>query len=453
MDTLLNKINEILSGPIMVWGVIIIGIILTVRTGFVQFKRHFYMLSYIGKQLLSKNKKKTVNITPFQALSTALAGTIGTGNIAGVASAIAIGGPGALFWMWISAFLGMATKYSEIVLAMKYRQTNKDGSNYGGPMYYIQHAMGGRKLAISFAVICILGSFAMGNMVQSNTGKIAIESIIGTNNIGIVTAIVLIMTLGLGILILGGIKSIVKFTEKFIPAMALFYIISCLTIIFMNISEIPVVIEKILVSAFSLKSVGGGILGYGMVRAIKVGVARGVFTNESGLGSAPIAHAAAENDLPAKQGLWGMFEVYFDTIIMCSLTGFVVILGGLYGDTNLTGTQLTLFTFERYLGNISSTIIAVSTIFFATSTIISWSYYGEECVRYLSKKRIYVIFYKLIYIFLIYYGAMTTIDLVWGLADLFNSLMMVPNLLGVVILSGVVKKETKILDDLILNNK
>lgn len=423
----------------MVWGVIIVGVILSFKTGFIQATKLWYTLKETASSLFKKPDKNAKGITPFQAVTTALSGTIGTGNIVGVATAISLGGAGALFWMWVSAFFGMATKYAEILLAIKFRKKNKDNTYEGGPMYYLREAVNGKWLSVIFAVLCLASSFGIGNMVQSNAVSDAIKSI---SNIDYKPIIIIIAIL-IGFVIIGGIKRIAKTTEALIPAMALFYIAGCVIIIAMNLGSISGVFKEILDGAFNFSSIGGGAAGYLMMKAMKVGFARGVFTNEAGLGSAPIAHAAAEAKSPAQQGLLGIFEVFFDTIVMCTLTGVVILISGLHIDSGLDGAALTLGAFSKYLGGFSAIFIAISTVFFAVSTIIGWSYYGQTCVRYLFKSEFMVLIYKVIYIGAIYFGAVMTIDVVWGISDILNSMMMIPNLIGVVLLSNVVKQETR----------
>ena len=444
MEDFLEHLNSRVISPVMVWVVIIVGIVITLKTGFIQFTRLGFTLKYTFSQMFQKPDKHATGITPFQAVATALSGTIGTGNIAGVATAVAIGGAGAIFWMWVSAFFGMATKYAEIVLSMKYRIRQPDGSFIGGPMYYIEEALGGKKLARLFAFLCLLASFGIGNMTQSNTAAMAIQTFLPISDRHLKLAVILVAIV-VGFVIIGGIKRIAKITSSLVPAMALFYIGGCLFIICMEFSNISAVFVTIFESAFNLQSAVGGVTGFTMINAIKIGFSRGVFTNEAGLGSAPIAHAAAQNKLPALQGLWGIFEVFFDTIIMCTLTGIVILLSGLHIDSSLDSSSLTLRAFQLYLGDFAAVLIAVSSVFFAVATIISWSYYGETCVNYLFGSKFAVTIYKVFYIFAIYVGAITTADIVWGLSDLFNGLMMIPNLIAVMLLLHVVKSETKLL--------
>lgn len=438
MQDLINYLNNFLSGPIIVWGIVIVGIILSIKTNFIQVRK----LGASIKQTLYALFKKTdntVGITPFQAVTTALAGTIGTGNIVGVAAAISIGGAGAIFWMWISAFLGMATKYAEIVLAIRYRE--KNGNEYiGGPMYYLREICKSKFPSIAFAILCILSSFGIGNMVQSNAISGAITSVSTMN----FRPIMIVISIIVGFVIIGGIKRIAKITESFIPFMAVFYMLGCIIIIFMNFDVLGLAFLEIFTGAFDFSSVAGGIMGFLTAKSLRVGFARGVFTNEAGLGSAPIAHAAANAKSPADQGLMGIFEVFFDTIVMCTLTGLVIIISGLYCNPSLDGASLTLSAFTMYLGKYAGIFIAISTIFFAVSSIISWSYYGESCIKFLCKSKYAILIYKIIFVGAIYFGAVTSLDFVWGIADLFNSLMMIPNLIGIILLSNEVKRETKL---------
>ena len=444
MQSVITALNSFFSGPVMVWGVAAVGLILTCKTRFVQFTKLGYTLRYVFSGMFRRPGGKQKGITPFQAVTTALSGTLGTGNIAGVAAAVSIGGAGAIFWMWVSACFGMATKYSEIVLAMKYRRRRADGSFAGGPMYYLERATGGRKLAVVFAAVCLCSSFFMGNMVQSNTAAMAIGAISGWGP-GAMRPLFAGVAVLVGFVIIGGIRRIARVTEALVPAMALFYIGGCLVVIGMNPAGLLAAFGEIFASAFSVKSAAGGIVGYGMAQVIRVGFTRGVFTNEAGLGSAPIAHAAAENPSPAKQGLWGVFEVFFDTIVMCTLTGLVIVISGVHRGGSSDGAALTLQAFDRYLGGFAVLLIGISTAFFAIATIIGWSYYGESCVKYLFRSKTAVFVYKSCYVIAVYLGAVTAIDVVWGLADLFNSLMMIPNLIGVVLLADTVKQETALL--------
>lgn len=441
MQPMLNRLYSLFIEPVMLWGVLAVGLLLTVRTNFIQFRHLIHALRYTFARMFERPREGQRGITPFQAVTTALSGTLGTGNIAGVAAAVSIGGAGALFWMWIGAFLGMATKYSEITLAMRFRKKGASGW-LGGPMYYIEQTWGGKKLASAFAIFCLLSSFFIGNMVQSNTAAAAVRTI-SAQSMTVIGLLFAGIALLIGLVILGGIKRIARTTELLVPAMALFYIGSCLVVLFRNLTALPDVFCRIVSEAFSLKSAAGGISGSLLMRGMKAGFTRGIFTNEAGLGSAPIAHAAAENNLPARQGLWGIFEVFLDTIVMCTLTGLVVILSGGYQSGSSDGAAITLAAFEEYLGSFSALLIGISTVFFAMASIIGWCYYGEVCVRYLFRSKHALLIYKLCYVAAVYIGAVSSIDLIWGLTDICNALMMLPNLLTVALLSGIVREETR----------
>lgn len=438
LQEFINRFNYILTGPVMVWGVLLVGIILSWRTRFVQAtKLPLAIKSFLGSLFCKKRSNR--GITPFQAVATALSGTIGTGNIVGVATAITIGGAGAIFWMWISAFFGMATKYSEIVLAIRFRKKIGKNRYIGGPMLYLEEAVKGKWLSVIFAVLCMLSSFGIGNMVQANAISDAISSVSDFS----IQPIMLGIALLAGFVVIGGIQRIARVTEAFIPAMALFYLVGCFIVVGKNSGMLGTVFAEIFQSAFQSNSVVGGISGFFMNKAMKIGFARGVFTNEAGLGSAPIAHGAADAKSPAQQGLLGIFEVFFDTVVMCTLTGVVILLSGLHNNPQLDGATLTLGAFEKNLGSFAAIFIAVSTVFFALAAIIGWSYYGQACVEYLFHKKKYVLWYKLCYVTMIYIGGIVSLELVWGISDLLNGLMMIPNLLGVVLLSGIVKQETQ----------
>lgn len=432
-------INSFFTGPVMVSLLIIIGMYLTVKSDFIQFKRFFYAMMHTLGSIFKKSDDK--GVSPFQAVTTALSGTIGTGNIAGVATAVAVGGAGAIFWMWVSAFFGMAIKYAEIVLAMKYRRKDETGY-HGGPMYYIKEAAKGEFLSKLFSVFCIFSSCCIGNMIQSNTAIEAIKSSFDLSHASC-KVIALVITITIALVIFGGIKRIARVTELLIPFMALFYLGGCFAVIGMNLNKVVPAFAEIFTSAFSAKSVSGGVLGVIFSKSAKIGISRGIFTNEAGLGSAPIAHAASSNNEPVSQGLWGIFEVFFDTIFMCTLTGLVIIISGLLKTTNLDGAELTLMAFSKYLGSFSTYLLAISTALFAVASIIGWSYYGEQCVSYMFKKKAAKNVYKLFFIFFIYLGTTANASLLWELSDIFNGFMMIPNLTALILLSNVVSEETK----------
>lgn len=435
----LQSIMETLSG--WVWGpymlVLIVGtgVFLTFRLLFWQFR----MLPLAFKQVFGKhpNKQDSGDISQFASLMTALSATIGTGNIAGVATACVLGGPGAVFWMWMTALFGMATKYGEGVLAVKYRVKNDKGEMSGGPMYYIERGLKWKWLALIFALFGTLASFGIGSSVQSNTVALAVE-----NSLGLETWVTgLIITAFSALVILGGIKTISKASSVIVPVMAVGYVAGGLIIIFNNLELVGPALKMIFTYAFTGEAAVGGAIG----AAIRYGVARGVFSNEAGMGSAPIAAAAAKTDHPARQGLVSMTGTFIDTIIVCSITGIVLVMayisaGNSFGDQ--TGAVLTITAFDKLLPGIGGWVVTFGIIFFAYSTILGWSYYGEKCCTYLLGEK-FVLPYRLIYIASVFVGCIATLDLVWLFADTFNGLMAVPNLIALLLLSGVIAKESK----------
>jgi len=430
-------LNGIVWGPPMLILIVGTGIILTWQVNFLQV-RHF---AYIMKNTLMKSFDKeqlTKNeVSPFQALSTAVAATVGVGNIAGVATAIALGGPGAIFWMWVSAFFGMVTKFAEIVLAVKFREKAPDGTWAGGPMYYISKGLNMKWLAIAFAAFGALASFGIGNMVQANSVAAALYTTFGIDKLatGIVLAVIT------GVVIIGGLKRVVAFTELLVPFMAVFYIIGALTIIVLRFSMIPAAFGLIFSHAFSPAAAVGGFAGAAVRNAIRFGIARGVFSNEAGLGSAPIAHAAAKTDHPVRQGLWGVLEVFLDTIVICSLTALTILVTGVW-ETGKSGPALTTLAFNEGLPGLGGYIVAISITLFAYSTVIGWSFYGEKCVEFLFGGQAGRI-YRYIYLPFIVVGAVGGLTLVWDIADTLNGLMALPNLIALLALSGTVVSLTK----------
>lgn len=428
---IMNTISGYIWGPPLLILLVGTGIYLTVRIGFLQLR----LLPYSLKLAFSKNQDKQSegDISHFQALMTALAATVGTGNIVGVATAVLMGGPGAVFWMWISAFFGMATKYAEAVLAVKYRVQDPDGEMSGGPMYYLERGLKQKWLGILFALFGAIAAFGIGNLVQANAVAGVVEN---TFNVPpFVTGIVLLIFTAL--VLLGGIKSIGKVTAFFVPIMAAFYLIAGLVILLTNLGGIPAALGLIFSDAFTGKAVAGGAIG----AVIRYGVARGVFSNEAGLGSAPIAAAAAKTDMPARQALVSMTQVFIDTILICSITGITIVMAGQY-DQGLEGSALTTASFELFLGPAGSYVVALGLLFFASSTIIGWSYYGEKCFSYLFSKKV-VKYYRLVFVLAVFIGAVTSLELVWTFADIMNGLMAFPNLVGIIGLSGIVIHETK----------
>ena len=444
-----SAVNGFAWGPIMLVLLVGSGVYLSIRTGFVQVRKFGYVMkNTLGSLFKKSDKDHGKNLSPFQAVATALAGTVGTGNIAGVTGAIFVGGPGAVFWMWVSAFFGMCTKYAEIVLAMKYREKSADGTYHGGPMYYITNGLGKnwKFLAIIFAILGGLASFGIGNIAQSSEIAGAVHSLTGLSPlvVGIILAIIV------AIVVIGGVKRIGQVTSLMVPFMSIFYIIAGIIVIIMRIGDIPGVFGQIFAGAFSFKSVGGGIFGYAIMVAMRQGFARGVFSNEAGLGSAPIAHAASSTEEPVEQAIWGVFEVFFDTIVICTITALTVILSGVLNtagglDAFASKGAAAVAAFNTILpGTIGGTIIQISLLFFALSTIISWSYYGESCWAYITNNnKVVGYIYKIIFILMCIVGSTGSGTLMWDIADTLNGLMALPNLIALLPLAGVVAKLTK----------
>ncbi|NBI30092.1 alanine/glycine:cation symporter family protein [Chengkuizengella marina] len=432
MENLISEISNFVWGPPLLVLLVGTGIYLTFRLGLLQLR----LLPYSLKLAFTRNqdKKSEGDISHFQALMTALAATVGTGNIVGVATAVMLGGPGAVFWMWMTALFGMATKYAEAILAVKYRVKNADGEMSGGPMYYLEKGLKQKWLAILFALFGAVAAFGIGNMVQSNSVAGALESTFSVPPL----ATGPILALLTGLVIIGGIKIIGRVTAFFVPIMALFYVGAGLIILILNAELVPNAIALIFTDAFTGQAVAGGALG----AVIRWGVARGVFSNEAGLGSAPIAAAAAKTDYPGRQALVSMTQVFIDTIIICSITGIALVMGDLYTG-NLEGSELTTSTFELFLGSSGSYIVSIGLVFFAFSTIIGWSYYGEKCFTYLINHPAMKYLYRALFVLSAGIGAVLTLETVWGIADIMNGLMAIPNLIGLLGLSGVVVYETK----------
>ncbi|RAZ66024.1 alanine/glycine:cation symporter family protein [Planococcus maitriensis] len=429
----LGTISGYIWGPPLLILLVGTGIFLTVRLGLLQLR----LLPYALKLTFSKNPDKDSqgDISHFQALSTAMAATVGTGNIVGVATAVILGGPGAVFWMWFSAFFGMATKYGEAVLAVKYRIVDPKGQMAGGPMYYLEHGLKQKWLAVLFAIFGAIAAFGIGNGTQSNSVASVVRDTFSVPTW--ITGIVL--TVFAAVVIIGGIKTIGKVTAFFVPFMALFYIIAGIIIMILNMDLIPAALGTIFSAAFTGEAAVGGAIG----AAIRYGVARGVFSNEAGLGSAPIAAAAAKTDMPGRQALVSMTQVLFDTLIICSITGITIVMSGLYLDESLEGAALTTAAFEQFLGGVGPYIVAIGLVFFASSTIIGWSYYGEKCFQYLFKNPSLLIVYRVAFVAMVFVGATVSLDVVWTFSDVMNGLMAFPNLIGLLGLSGVIVYETK----------
>ena len=444
IETINSAVNNFIWGiPAMVC-IIGVGLYLSIRTHFLQIRKFPYAIrTTIGRMFHKRNASEGA-ITPFQAVCTALAATVGTGNIAGVAGAIAIGGPGSVFWMWVSAVLGMCTKFSEVTLAVYYREKNADGDLVGGPMYYIKNGLGRRFfwLAYLFAGFGVLTVFGTGNATQVNTITTAVNSAL--INFHVITqeqtsitnlAIGIIITVLIALILLGGIKRIGQVTEKLVPFMALLYIVLALGIVVLNWRVVPGVFVSIFEGAFSPSAVTGGVIG-SMFLSMKKGVSRGIFSNEAGLGTGSIAHACADTGKPVKQGMFGIFEVFTDTILICTLTALVILCSLItipYGQA--AGAELTIQGFTSVYGNWVSIFTALAMCCFAFSTILGWGLYGARCIEFLFSSKVTKPF-MVVYSFVAILGATADLGLMWSIADTFNGLMAIPNLIALFLLSG-----------------
>ena len=459
MAEMIAQINDVING--FVWGVPMMllivgtGVYFTIRTGFLQFRKFGYAMKHTSGKCFHKVEAKEGSVTPVQALTTALAATVGTGNIAGVCGAIAAGGPGAIFWMWVSALFGMCTKFAEVTLAIKYRERNDKGDWVGGPMYYIKNGLGQnwKWLGAVFATFGMLAAFGIGNMTQVNTIATTVGSAI-TQFTSLPESTLKIVYLVIGIIVaiisamvyLGGLKRIGNVTEKLVPFMAVIYIVGCLIVIVTNSQHIGTVFSDIFRGAFNPSAVLGGAIGIGISQAIKKGVGRGVFSNEAGLGSAPIAHAAADTDSPVKQGLFGVFEVFADTIIICTLTALTVMCAFTGNNAidipfgQAAGADLAITAFSTtFGGKASGVVVAIGLTLFALSTVLSWGLYGTRCAEFLFGSKIIKPYQVLFCVFMVV-GATMKLDLAWAIADTLNGLMAIPNLVALLLLSPVVVK-------------
>ena len=455
MLSTIEAVNSVVNN--FIWGVpamiciIGVGLYLSIRTRFLQIRKFPYSMKVTLGRMMKKKEASDGALTPFQAVCTALAATVGTGNVAGVAGAIAIGGPGAVLWMWVSALLGMCTKFAEVTLAVHFRETNAQGDLVGGPMYYIKNGLNKKWhfLAYLFAAFGVLAVFGTGNATQVNTITTAIDSALSSFNalpadavklvnliIGVALAIII------ALILIGGIKRIGNVTSKLVPFMAIMYIVLALGVIFFHIKSVPAVFASIIEGAFNPASVTGGVVG-SFFMSMKKGVSRGIFSNEAGLGTGSIAHACADTKKPVKQGFFGIFEVFVDTIIICTMTALVILCSGVpvnYGEA--AGAELTISGFTAVYGNWVSVFTAVAMCCFAFSTIIGWGLYGTRCIEFLFGSRSnkpFMVLYSLTAIV----GATMNLGLMWSIAETFNGLMVIPNLIAVFLLSGVVVKMTK----------
>ncbi len=446
-----NSVNSFIWGVPSMICIIGVGLLLTLRTKGLQFRRFGYILKHTLGTIFEKKEAAEGALTPFQSVCTALAGTVGTGNIAGVAGAIALGGPGAVFWMWVSALLGMCTKFAEVTLAVHFRERNAKGDWVGGPMYYIKNGLSQnwQFLAVLYSLLGVLTVFGTGNATQVNTivasidsalfnFNVANENSVGTINLGIGILIAALIAL----ILIGGIKRIGNVTEKLVPFMALFYIALGMVLIIVKIDTIPSVFTSIFEGAFNPRSVTGGVVG-SLFISMRRGVSRGIFSNEAGLGTGSIAHASADVAHPIQQGMWGVFEVFADTIVICTLTALSILCSGIdidYG--NAAGAELTISGFTTTFGGWISILLAVALCCFAFSTILGWGLYGSRCIEYLFGSKLvrpFIVVYSLVAII----GATMDLGLLWSIADTFNGLMIIPNLIAVFLLSGTVIRLAK----------
>ncbi|MCJ2376662.1 sodium:alanine symporter family protein [Vibrio sp. ZSDZ34] len=436
LQTTLQAIDSFVWGPPLLILLVGTGAYFTFKLGLIQFR---YLPTAL-KLVFTRDKSGQGDVSSFAALCTALSATIGTGNIVGVATAIKLGGPGALFWMWLAALFGMATKYAECLLAVKYRKVDDNGQMLGGPMYYLQDGVGSRFLAIMFAVFALgVACFGIGTFPQVNAILDASEISFGVSreiSASILTVLVAFVTLG-------GIQSIARVAGKVVPTMALLYVVGCLSVIIMNVDQLAGAVQLVLTSAFSPTAATGGFLGASIMLAIQSGIARGVFSNESGLGSAPMAAAAARTDSCVRQGLVSMTGTFFDTIIICTMTGLALILTGAW-QTDLAGAAMTTHAFAVGLqaDSLGPMLVSIGLIFFAFTTILGWNYYGERCVVFLMGTKA-VLPYKVVFLCLVASGAFLHLDMIWIIADIVNGLMAIPNLIGLILLRQVVIEETK----------
>lgn len=450
-----EDVNGVINGAVWGWPALIllafVGVLMTCMTKFFQLTHFSYWMKHtIGaifgdKHVTAHTQDKT--ISQFQSLCTALAATVGTGNIVGVATAIATGGPGAVFWMWLIAFFGMMTNYSENVLGILYRRRNENGEWSGGAMYYLRDGLGAKKgckqigaiLAVLFSCFCLLASFGIGNMSQVNSITVNMHNAFNLPKVGIG----LFLVLAVGLVTIGGIKRIAAMTEKLVPFMVIIYLLGTLFIIITHISSIPAVFVSIFQGAFHLKSAAGGAVGSGVALAMKMGMKRGVFSNEAGLGSSVMVHSSSNVKEPVRQGMWGIFEVFADTIVVCTLTAITILssgaidltTGALAGHaTDIEASNLMSYSFEQAFGKPGAMFIAIAILLFAYSTVLGWSHYGTKAFEYLFGTKA-VIIYRVIFVAMVMFGALVNAQLAWDISDTFNGLMMIPNLIGVIVLS------------------
>jgi AGCS family alanine or glycine:cation symporter len=434
-EQIIDTINGAVWGPVMLILLLGTGIYLTIGLKGISITRIPYAF---GQLFRGRKGSGEGEISPFNALMTALSSTVGTGNIAGVATAIGIGGPGALFWMWCTALVGLATKYSEAVLAVNYRETDELGKKVGGPMYYIKNGLGPRWkwLGVAFAIFGSLAGFGLANTVQSN----AVSQVLETNFHVPTLFSGILMSVLVGIVLLGGIKRIAEVAGKLVPFMAIIYFVATLSILLLNVTELPAAVVFIVDSAFNGAAATGGFAGATIMLALRMGVARGIFSNESGLGSAPIAHAAAETNSPVRQGTIAMLGTFIDTLIICTMTGLVLVVTGVWnGEPQGAAMTLSAFKAELPFGDI---ILSICIVLFAFTTMLGWSYYGERCAEFLLGPKVIVPF-RVLWVIGVFLGTQMSLDLVWKMSDALNGMMAIPNLIALILLAPVVFRLTR----------
>ena len=448
LEKIVSAIDDVVWGPYMLVFLVGTGIFLTIRLKFLPWQNLWYAIKSVFAKSENAGEGKG-DISPFQSLMTALAATIGTGNIAGVATALVSGGAGAIVWMWVSALFGLSTKYAESVLAVKYREVNSAGEMVGGPMYALKNGLKNKTLglilAIAFSLFAVLASFGIGNMTQANSISTAVNTSFG---VPFWVSGLVMVALCFAVL-LGGIKSIGRVCGVIVPVMAIFYIVAALAVIIINGANLPAGLREIFRMAFSVKAVAGGVGGTivkGMMDGMRYGIARGVFSNEAGLGSAPIAAAAAKTDRASRQGYINMTGTFFDTIIICTLTGLAIASSGVLGTVGadgklIDGIDLTMLAFQEALGPIGKYVISIGIILFAFSTILGWEYYGERSLEFLVRKRVIMYIYRVVFCLITFVGATTDLSIAWSFSDIANGLMAVPNLLSLLILNKDIARE------------
>lgn len=435
--TMQEQINDFVWGKYMISFLLFCGLWLMIRTGFLPFRK-VKLIYHKTLGSLFQKKKKGKGTTSFQAVATALAGTLGVGSVVGVATALTVGGPGALFWMWISALLGMMIKYGEVVLAIYYREKQSDGTYIGGPMTTLANGCHMKVLGVIFALLCIFASFGIGNLAPANTIATTIQAYLPIK--GEYIGIVLIFIVAY--VIIGNGQRIMRFNEIIIPLVSILYIVACVYLLFLHGNQVIPMLKQVVQDAFTFQASVGGVGGFVISKAIHYGIARGVFSNEAGMGSSPISHASVHDVHPIEQGFWGIFEVFFDTIVVCTLTGMVILISGLL-DRGLDGVTLSVACFEQGFGTIGGILFAISIVSFAIPSILGWYYYARECILYLFTWKGMLVLYKIVFLAFLLIGSLMELSYVWEIADTLNGLMMIPNLISLVFLQGVVVKLTK----------